>query len=116
MPKSRCQVAEALSNLGYSERVASRVAGVSRSCFYEHEYHVPSDRYRLPAQIQWPILWLTDITEHPTTAGFQAREGKVYCCVVLDAFSRRVVRTTRPVKQDGSKPSGRTQPLSTGAS
>jgi putative transposase len=30
-------------------------------------------------------LWITDITEHPT------REGKVYCCVVLDAFSRRVV-------------------------
>ena len=31
------------------------------------------------------VLWLTDITEHPTS------EGKVYCCVVLDAFSRRVV-------------------------
>jgi putative transposase len=31
------------------------------------------------------VLWLTDITEHPT------REGKVYCCVVLDAFSRKVV-------------------------
>ena len=30
-------------------------------------------------------LWVTDITEHPT------REGKVYCCVVLDVFSRRVV-------------------------
>jgi transposase InsO family protein len=30
-------------------------------------------------------LWVTDITEHPT------REGKVYCCVVLDTFSRRVV-------------------------
>jgi transposase InsO family protein len=30
-------------------------------------------------------LWLTDITEHPT------REGRVYCCVVLDAHSRRVV-------------------------
>ena len=30
-------------------------------------------------------LWLTDITEHPT------REGKVYCCVVLDAHSRRIV-------------------------
>jgi transposase InsO family protein len=28
---------------------------------------------------------MTDITEHPT------REGKVYCCVVLDAFSRFVV-------------------------
>ena len=30
-------------------------------------------------------LWVTDITEHPT------REGKVYCCCVLDAFSRRIV-------------------------
>jgi transposase InsO family protein len=30
-------------------------------------------------------LWVTDITEHPT------REGKIYCAVVLDAFSRRVV-------------------------
>lgn len=30
-------------------------------------------------------LWLTDITEHRT------REGKVYCAVVLDAYSRRVV-------------------------
>jgi transposase InsO family protein len=30
-------------------------------------------------------LWMTDITEHPT------REGKLYCCAVLDAWSRRVV-------------------------
>ncbi|ROZ42896.1 IS3 family transposase [Rhodococcus sp. WS3] len=30
-------------------------------------------------------LWVTDITEHRT------REGKVFCAVVLDAFSRRVV-------------------------
>jgi transposase InsO family protein len=30
-------------------------------------------------------LWVTDITEHPT------REGKLYCCVVIDAYSRRVV-------------------------
>jgi putative transposase len=30
-------------------------------------------------------LWMTDITEHPT------REGKVFCAVVLDAFSRMVV-------------------------
>lgn len=30
-------------------------------------------------------LWVTDITEHPT------REGKLYCCVVLDVYSRRVV-------------------------
>jgi putative transposase len=30
-------------------------------------------------------LWCTDITEHPTA------EGKVYCCAVLDVFSRRIV-------------------------
>jgi transposase InsO family protein len=30
-------------------------------------------------------LWVTDITKHPT------REGKVYCCAVLDAFSRRII-------------------------
>ena len=30
-------------------------------------------------------MWVTDITEHRTC------EGKVYCAVVLDAFSRRVV-------------------------
>lgn len=29
-------------------------------------------------------LWVTDITEHRT------REGKVYCCLGLDTFSRRV--------------------------
>lgn len=30
-------------------------------------------------------LWVTDITEHPTT------EGKLYCAAVLDAYSRRIV-------------------------
>lgn len=30
-------------------------------------------------------LWLTDITEHPTG------EGKLYCCAVMDAYSRRIV-------------------------
>jgi len=30
-------------------------------------------------------LWVTEFTEHPT------REGRVYCAVVLDTFSRRVV-------------------------
>lgn len=30
-------------------------------------------------------LWLTDITEHRT------REGKLYCCVVLDLFSRKAI-------------------------
>jgi len=30
-------------------------------------------------------LWVTDITEHLT------REGRVFCCVVLDAYSRKAV-------------------------
>jgi transposase InsO family protein len=31
------------------------------------------------------LLWMTDITEHPT------REEKLYCCAVLDAWSRKIV-------------------------
>jgi hypothetical protein len=31
------------------------------------------------------LLWLTDITEHPTG------EGKLYCCVIKDVFSNRIV-------------------------
>ena len=30
-------------------------------------------------------LWCTDITEHPTS------EGRVYCCAVLDVFTRQVI-------------------------
>jgi transposase InsO family protein/transposase-like protein len=30
-------------------------------------------------------LWMTDITEHPTA------EGRIFCCAVLDAWSRRIV-------------------------
>jgi putative transposase len=30
-------------------------------------------------------LWLTDITEHPTT------EGKLYCAAVMDAYSRLII-------------------------
>jgi transposase InsO family protein/transposase-like protein len=37
------------------------------------------------ARSQRDQLWVTDITEHST------REGRLYCCVVLDVFSRRVV-------------------------
>ncbi|WP_422653722.1 IS3 family transposase [Isoptericola haloaureus] len=31
------------------------------------------------------LLWCTDITEHPTG------DGRVYCCAVLDVFTRQVV-------------------------
>ncbi len=39
-------------------------------------------------------LWVTDITEHPT------REGKLYCCCVLDTFSRRIVGWSIDSTQD----------------
>jgi transposase-like protein len=41
-------------------------------------------------------LWVTDITEHPT------REGKVYCAVVLDVYSRRVVGWSIDSSQTGT--------------
>lgn len=48
--------------------------------------NIASDRVnRTFARSEPNQLWVTDITEHPT------REGKVYCCVVLDTYSRRVV-------------------------
>jgi putative transposase len=31
------------------------------------------------------VLWITDITEHPT------EEGKVYCAAVMDAYSRLII-------------------------
>jgi len=39
-------------------------------------------------------LWVTDITEHPT------REGKVFCCCVLDTCSRRIVGWSIDSAQD----------------
>jgi transposase InsO family protein len=39
-------------------------------------------------------LWCTDITEH------QARDSKVYCCAILDCFSRMIVARTFPTTAD----------------
>lgn len=41
-------------------------------------------------------LWVTDITEHPT------REGKVYCCCVMDTCSRRIVGWSIDTVQDST--------------
>ena len=55
-------------------------------------------------------LWLTDITEHPT------QEGKIYCCVVLDLFSRKVVgwaidrRCEAPLVNDALTKAGASRP------
>ncbi|MGW4095157.1 DDE-type integrase/transposase/recombinase [Nocardia sp. NPDC004750] len=46
-------------------------------------------------------LWCTDITEHPT------REGKVYCCAVIDAYSRRIVGWAIELPSDGIAGTGR---------
>ena len=42
------------------------------------------------ARVEPDKLWVTDITEHRT------REGKLYCCVVLDTFSRRAAVGLNP--------------------
>jgi transposase InsO family protein len=64
------------------------IQGVSGRPRYRHVPGVATAGDRVERQFhrdQPNQLWVTDITEHPT------REGKVYCAVVLDAWSRRVV-------------------------
>lgn len=62
--------------------------GVSGRPCYRHVPNMPTAQDLVDRQFhrtEPDRLWVTDITEHPT------REGKVYCAVVLDVFSRRVV-------------------------
>jgi putative transposase len=40
------------------------------------------------------VLWLTDITEHPTTG------GKLYCAAVMDAFARKIIGWSMGRRQD----------------
>jgi len=43
----------------------------------------------------WPdAMWLTDITEHPTS------EGKLYCAAVMAVFSRRIIGWPIAARQD----------------
>lgn len=62
--------------------------GVSGRPLYRHLPNLPTAGDLVDRQFSRTApdrLWVTDITEHPT------REGKLYCAVVLDVFSRRVV-------------------------
>ena len=64
------------------------VQGVSGRPRYRHVPNTPTATDQVDRQFARGArdqLWVTDITEHPP------REGKVYCAVVLDVFSRRVV-------------------------
>ncbi len=66
----------------------ANLQGLSGRPRYRRVPHVATAEDRVQRQFgrnDCNQLWVTDITEHPT------REGKVYCAVVLDAFSRRVV-------------------------
>jgi putative transposase len=40
------------------------------------------------------VLWLTDITEHPTAG------GKLYCAAVMDAFTRKIIGWSMGARQD----------------
>ena len=62
--------------------------GISGRPLYRHVPAVATAEDRVQRQFRRDgrdQLWVTDITEHAT------REGKVYCAVVLDTFSRRIV-------------------------
>src|ERR1700749_2536784 len=78
---------------------------LGRSIMAEHGLHgLPHPARPIPNLIRVPTpidlvnrhftatqpnqLWCTDITEHP------ARDGKVYCCAILDCFSRMIVART----------------------
>ena len=84
--------------LGMGVKVGrKRVARLMRMLQVAGISHRPKKRHRPAAAVHEDLvqrkfvadgpdrLWCTDITEHPT------RGGKVYCCAVLDVFSRVVV-------------------------
>ena len=66
----------------------AQIQGISGRPKFRHVAGVATAEDRVARQFhrdQADELWVTDVTEHPT------REGKVYCAVVLDAWSRRVI-------------------------
>jgi len=84
--------------LGMGIRVGrKRVARLLRLLSRAGISHRPKGRHKPAAAVHEDLvqrrfvadgpdrLWCTDITEHPT------KGGKVYCCAVLDVFSRSVV-------------------------
>jgi len=77
----RSQVELVMSRAGLHGIPGPRGARRSR-----HEAPLPGDLVRRESLREHPnMLWVTDVTEHRT------REGKIYCAVVLDTFSRKVV-------------------------
>jgi len=82
-------------------QLATRVLGVSESGYYEWRGRAPSVRAVRHAWLTGrsrPFAWLPGIYGSrrvrcglPISPSTRPREGKVYCAVVLDPCSRRVV-------------------------
>lgn len=81
MKMGRDQVALVMSRQGLSGISGTRKQYVNREHLITAEDLVQR-KFTATARNQ---LCCTDITEHPT------REGKVYCCCVLDVYSRKIV-------------------------
>ena len=77
----RSQIELVMSRAGLQGIPGKRGARTTR-----HEAPKPGDLVKRQFARAHPNqLWVTDVTEHRT------REGKIYCAVVLDTFSRKVV-------------------------
>lgn len=62
------------------------IPGARRTRKLRNDQPLPSDLVKLEFARNHPnMLWVTAVTEHRT------RERKIYCAVVLDTFSRKVV-------------------------
>ena len=77
----RCQVELVMSRAGIRGIPGKRGSRQPR-----RTSSLPGDLVKREFERERPNqLWVTDVTEHRT------REGKIYCAVVLDTFSRKVV-------------------------
>ena len=77
----RSQVEAVMSRAGISGIPGKRGSKKARM-----ETPLPGDLVKREFERDHPNqLWVTDVTEHRTS------EGKIYCAVVLDTFSRKVV-------------------------
>ena len=75
----RFQIELVMSRAGLQGIPGKRGARTTR-----HEAPKPGDLVKRQCARAHPNhLWVTDVTEHRT------REGKIYCAVVLDTFSRK---------------------------
>lgn len=88
----RDQVAQVMARTGLRGLAGTRKRYVNREHLVTTEDLV-NRNFTATAPDQ---LWCTDITEHPT------REGKIYCCCVIDVYSRKIVGWAIDMRQTTS--------------